>query len=466
MELYTRIEQVLSKLRPAFSREVPFEWFVLLLWGVLLSQQPAAVTSYLNSLGLAESSYGRALHWFRSQAFKMDEVSQRWSQWLLEHPQVKTLKGQRVYAGDGIKVCKEGRRMPGVKGLHQESEDVSKPEWIRGHYFSALSLLLGTGKALFAAPIALKLHDGIETGGVDGQQTLVDKMAVMCVAFMAKGSYAVLDAYYASAKVLQPFRAHGLHLISRASISTVVRAPFCANPSVRGRGRQRKWGSRIKLRELFAPLCECHRAQIWLYGEQQLVYYQQFEFYWDSPEALVLFVLAQLPNGKQIILLSSDRTLTGAQVIEAYGWRFKIELSFRTLVNLLGGFDYRFWLKSMDKISRWPKNLVLADFDDDFQAQVAGKVETFERFVNLNAIALGLLQVLALELPNTVWTHFPRWFRTLPKHGLPSEQIVRMALQHLQPTVLSKRKPSLLLAKLLAAKAKTPEILEDLPFAA
>ena len=130
MELYTRIEQVLSKLRPAFSREVPFEWFVLLLWGVLLSQQPAAVTSYLNGLGLAESSYGRALHWFRSQAFKMDEVSQRWSQWLLEHPQVKTLKGQRVYAGDGIKVCKEGRRMPGVKGLHQESEDVSKPEWI------------------------------------------------------------------------------------------------------------------------------------------------------------------------------------------------------------------------------------------------------------------------------------------------------------------------------------------------
>ncbi len=466
MELYTRIEQVLSKLRPAFSREVPFEWFVLLLWGVLLSQQPAAVTSYLNGLGLEEDCYGRALHWFRSQAFKMDEVCQRWSQWLSEHPQVKTLKGQRVYAGDSIKVCKEGRKMPGVKGLHQESEDVSKPEWIRGHYFSALSLLLGTGKALFAAPIALKLHDGIETGGVNGQQTLVDKMAVMCVAFMTEGSYAVLDAYYASDKVLQPFRAHGLHLISRASISTVARAPFSANPSVRGRGRQRKWGSRIKLRELFAPLCECRRAQVWLYGEQQLVYYQQFEFYWDSPEALVLFVLAQLPNGKQIILLSSDLTLTGAQVIEAYGWRFKIELSFRTLVNLLGGFDYRFWLKSMDKISRWPKNLVLANFDDDFQAQVTSKVEAFERFVNLNAIALGLLQVLALELPNTVWTHFPRWFRTLPKHGLPSEQIVRMALQHLQPTVLSKRKPSLLLAKLLAAKAKTPEILEDLPFAA
>ena len=389
-------------------------------------------------------------------------MCQRWGGWLSEHPEVKTLKGARVYAGDGIKVCKEGRRMLGVKGLHQESEDVSKPEWIRGHYFSALSLLLGTGKALFAAPVALKLHDGIETTGVDSQQTLVDKMAVMCVNLMTEGSYAVLDAYYASAKVLQPFRAHGLHLISRASIATVARAPFSANPSVRGPGRQRKWGAQIKLRELFSPLCECSCAQVWLYGEQQLVYYQQFEFYWDSPDALVLFVLAQLPNGKQIILLSSDLTLTGAQVIEAYGWRFKIELSFRTLVNLLGGFDYRFWLKSMDKISRWPKNLVLADFDDDFQAQVVSKVEASERFVNLNAIALGLLQVLALELPNTVWTHFPRWFRTLPKHGLPSEQIVCLALQHLQPAVLSKRKSALLLPKLLKAKAKHPERQEEL----
>ena len=99
----------------------------------------------------------------------------------------------------------------------------------------------------------------------------------------------------------------------------------------------------------------------------------------------------------------------------------------------------------------------MSDFKTDFQVQVAIKVEAFERFVNLNAIALGVLQVLALELPDLVWAHFPQWFRTLPKHGLPSEQIVRMALQHLQSVVLSKRRPSLLLAKLLAAKLKPTE---------
>ncbi len=85
-------------------------------------------------------------------------------------------------------------------------------------------------------------------------------------------------------------------------------------------------------------------------------------------------------------------------MIEAYSWRFKIEVCFRTLVHLLGGFCYRFWLKSMQTAPKWPQNLSLADYGQDFQQEVSRKVEAFERFVNLNAITLGLLQVLALEM--------------------------------------------------------------------
>ncbi len=167
---------------------------------------------------------------------------------------------------------------------------------------------------------------------------------------------------------------------------------------------------------------------------------------------LLLFVLSQLPSGKQIILISSDITLTGQQVIEAYCWRFKIEVTFRTLIHLLGSFCYRFWLKSMPKTCRWPKNLPLAQYSEEFQAQVTMKVEAFERFVTLNTIAIGLLQVLALEMPQQVWQHFPVWFRTLPQHGYPSEQIVRLSIQNQRDTILFKSKPCLLLNKLLVAK--------------
>lgn len=454
-ELYQRIEQIMLQFRPVFRREATFEWFVLLLWGILLSTQPPAVTSYLNGLGLTQGYYHQALHWFYSSAFSIDALCSAWGSWLSKHPAVHQLKGQRVYVGDGIKVSKEGRKMPGVKRLHQESEDVSKPEWIRGHYFSALGLLLSADKAIFATLIALKVHDGIEE---DAPLTLVEKMALLCVKYMEKGSYALLDAYYASVKVLAPFRDQGLHLISRVRITTVAHAAFSRRPGKLGRGRHRQWGSPIKLRELFARVETCSQASVWLYGKSMRVYYQCFEFYWDSPSEPVLFVLTQLPCGKKIILLSSDLSLRGEEVIEAYGWRFKIEVSFRTIVHLLGGFGYRFWVKSIERASKWPGNLQLKEYPQRIQTQISAKVEAMERFINLNAIALGILQILALEMPKRIWEHFRMWFRSLPKHGYPSERIVRLALQSQRSNNLSRSRAGLLLNKLLEAKIGSSQV--------
>jgi hypothetical protein len=452
MKLYERIEQIFGVLRPAFQREASFEWFVLLFWGVLLTTQPPAVTSYLNAIGLSERYYHQALHWFHSSAFVVDQLCGYWGDWLSAHERVERIQGKRLYVGDGIKVGKEGRKMPGVKGLHQESSNVSKPEWVRGHYFSALGLLLGVGQAVFAVPLVFKLHDGI-AAVTEAEQalTLVDKMAHLCVTYMRPGSYVLLDAYYASVKLLKPLRQKGSHLITRVRCSSVAYAAFSRRPG-KFRGRPRQWGSPVHLQALFAPTQDCFKTQVWLYGQFTTVYYQCFQFFWDRPDAEVLFVLTQLPNGKQLILLSSDTSLTGAQVIGAYGKRFKIELCFRTLIHLLGGFAYQFWLKCLPLSPQFPSNLRLADFPPVEQRHIQQKVEAFERFVNLNAIALGVLQILALECPNAIWQDFPRWFRTHPEHGYPSEQIVRLTLQHQLPKILAKSREGLLLAKLLATR--------------
>jgi DDE superfamily endonuclease len=454
MDLYDRLEQIILELRPAFRREATFEWFVLLLWGALLATQPPAITSYVNALGLSESYYHQALHWFHSSAFSIDGLCHQWNQWLNTHPNTHQLKGQLVYVGDGIKVGKEGRKMPGVKGLHQESENVNKPEWLRGHYFSALGLLLGKGNALFATLIIAKLHDGIETAEIDSEGTLVDKMATLCIRFALEGSYVLLDSYYASDKVLKPFRESGLHLISRVRSTTVANAAFSRRPGKNGPGRHREWGQKVKLRELFAPLKDCHEACLFLYGKKTTVYYQCFEFYWDSPDELRLFVLTQFPDGKKVILLSSDIGLTGVEVIEAYSWRFKIEVSFRTLIYLLGGFSYKFWLKTMDKTSRWPDDLRLEEYPQKVQSLISAKVEAFERFVNLNAIGMSLLQILSLEMPESIWSQFPIWFRTLPQHGYPSEQVVRLSIQDQQEINLLRSRPRLLLSKLISEKTE------------
>ena len=50
--------------------------------------------------------------------------------------------GRLVCLADGIKAPKEGRKMPAVKLLHQQSASNSKPDYIMGHSFQAVSLLV------------------------------------------------------------------------------------------------------------------------------------------------------------------------------------------------------------------------------------------------------------------------------------------------------------------------------------
>jgi hypothetical protein len=465
MQLCQRLEQILEQLRPAFNREATFQWFILLLWGVMLNSQPAAITSYVNAIGLTEGYYHQALHWFNSKGFSAKKLSLQWSKWLSSHENAYKIRGKRVYVGDGIKVGKEGRKMPGVKKLHQESEDVSKPEWIRGHYFSALSQLVGTKKSCFAVPLRLKIHDGIKSKptpnpekkgkGKKSKTTLVTKMADLCATHATEGSYVILDAYYACKELIKRFRQKSLHLITRVRCSTVAYAPFCPVPTVKGRGRPRRWGDSIKLETLFSLSENFQEASLQLYGRRTRVFYQCVEFFWDSPDEPVQFVLTQFPNGRRLILLCTNLELSGPEIISAYSLRFKIEVMFRQLIHLLGGFAYHFWLKGLPSLPTWPSNLILSDYPQDVQTQILAKVEAFERFVTLNAIALGLLQILSLELPKVIWQHFPRWFRTLPSHGAPSERVALLALQDQAQVIFPQSPPCLLFPKLLASKLAT-----------
>ena len=54
----------------------------------------------------------------------------------------------------------------------------------------------------------------------------------------------------------------------------------------------------------------------------------------------------------------------------------------------------------MPRSSRTPKNMKLKDYSEQQLVKIREKVDAFERFVNLNALVLGILQVLSLEMPS------------------------------------------------------------------
>ena len=100
----------------------------------------------------------------------------------------------------------------------------------------------------------------------------------------------------------------------------------------------------------------------------------------------------------------------------AYSWRFNIEVIFRNLIQLLSGFSYQFWMKDMTQTQDLPKDMILSRYPKQQQQHFHRKLEAMERFVLIDAITLGVLQLLSLEMAMTVDQDLPRWFRTLPKN--------------------------------------------------
>lgn len=278
-------------------------------------------------------------------------------------------------------------------------------------------------------------------------------MAQLCVGFLRPGSYIILDAYFASKKFILQFREHQLNLITRVKINTVGKQLLPPPPPKRPRGKPRTWGEAVKLRNLFNERDLFSIETILLYGKMVTVSYRTLDLYWDSPKHLVRFVLGVWPEGKQIILLSTDVSLSGAEILKAYSWRFKIEGTFRTLIELLSGFSYGFWMKNMAPLPRHLQDLILNQYEVQEQQQFQRKVEAYSRFVNVNDIALGILQILSLEMPALIWKGFPGWFRTLPKNGYPNEQMVRLNLQEAARSILAKNPSGLLLTKFLKERS-------------
>ncbi len=110
-------------LRPACARTRTFMWFAVCVAGLTVRTERMGVTSIVRALGLQGRFYDNLLDNFHSTGIKLDSMTVLWSQLVLRlFPGLVRVNGRLVLVGDGIKVSKQGKKMPAVKLLHQESE--------------------------------------------------------------------------------------------------------------------------------------------------------------------------------------------------------------------------------------------------------------------------------------------------------------------------------------------------------
>jgi hypothetical protein len=159
--MINEISLILLMFQECFSRTASFHWFVIVIMGFILRLDHHGVSSIIRWLGLEPSLYTALLSFFRASSWQLKSVQQRWYEIVLSHCPLLTVDGRCLIAGDGIKISKEARKMPGVKRLHQESDNSGKAPYIYGHHFGVLGILTGWAKKnSFAFPFVPSFMKG------------------------------------------------------------------------------------------------------------------------------------------------------------------------------------------------------------------------------------------------------------------------------------------------------------------
>jgi len=430
-------------LRQSCSRKRTFYWLLVALIGFSIREDLLGVTSFIRCIGLHECYYDRLLDFFHSSALNVATLTEAWTAAIFKyHPGILRCNGMPVLVADGVKVGKSGKKMPGVKRLHQESESNTKPEYIMGHSCQAVCILVKGLTDMVALPLAARIHEGVVFSNRD-KRTLLDKMAILVLGLNIEEGFILLaDAYYTSRKIILPLLEKGCHLISRVKSNAVAYyLPEQAEPGKRG--RKKEYGKKVKLSSFFNDDEKMTSAKSPIYGEKVVMLrYLVIDLLWRPVGIVVRFVIVVHPTRGKCILMSTNLALEALEIIKLYGFRFKIEVSFKQAVRTVGSYLYHFWMMGMTPLRRNNGDQYMHRKSKEYRDAIRRKLDAYHRFIQIGLIAQGIMVAIATTVPELVWKSFGSWLRTVRYEKCPSEMVVAITLRNNFPEFLMGNSPA------------------------
>ncbi|MEG0152317.1 hypothetical protein [Niameybacter sp.] len=72
------LDKILNNFRNCFTRQASFNWFVVIIIGLMLRSDILGLTSIIRDLGLAPKHYESILHFFHSSSWSLKSISSKW----------------------------------------------------------------------------------------------------------------------------------------------------------------------------------------------------------------------------------------------------------------------------------------------------------------------------------------------------------------------------------------------------
>jgi hypothetical protein len=325
-------------LRPAFRHAQTFLWFSVIVAGLAIGTDMYGMMRVLRALRLQRRCYDSLIHNAHSNGIDFPSLAALWGKVVMPRlfgdKQVR-VGGRRVLVADGIKKPKRGRKMPGVKLVHQESDN--KAEYTMAHSFQAVSALVYSGEGIVAVLLAMRIDEGVVWCNAL-KETLLTKMLTLADLVASGGEPYILvaDAYYASGVTTKGLLKNGNHLVTRMRSNSVAHAlPVQEGP--RKRGRPKTYGKKIKLASLFDNPASMLQVASPVYGEKDvLIRYAVHDLLWEPAGCIVRFVAVMHPSRGCCVFMSTDTTLEAVEIIRLYGLRFKLGVSRLTTPHSVG----------------------------------------------------------------------------------------------------------------------------------
>ncbi len=428
--------------RSIFSRYSTWILFCMVILGFIGATEMTGVTSFCRYWGVGKTIYEALLNFFRASSWSIPALLTQWGTFVLLQDVAVEVGGRLVILGDHTHVTKDGRRMPGVVSLRQQSETQSKPSYFRGHCWAVTGLVVGSMAAPYCLPLALCIQLGMihigqtqESKSKKRTETMGTKVVLMALEFAIKHHVfclLVLDAFFPSGAVFNLAASTWCIETQQPLLTLIVRAKkncvaYHEPGEYKGSGRPPKYGDKVTLMESFDSPHLFHKVTCMIYGKQETIDMAIFDLLWKPTGGLIRFVLARTSLGP-IVLMCSDLKQDPVAAIELYCIRIRIEIMIDLLKNLIGVFSYRFWSKKMPIHSRKPKkNKLLKPVPDYCLDTVKRCWDAYERFVMLGSISLGLLTLIAVKYKDAIWDQYDGYLRTRSREW-PSERTVRYVI--------------------------------------